>query len=138
MKINKLCEALKQTTYNTHHLKHLKKQTTSSQEGFHVNIPALDRIAADTVAAVSDGDFCVAELTPTGSPRIADDPVGKVKVRIKAMANDHDGVVQFTALEAIWIVDDTGLIVFPVVAVSCNKNDDRAFLKGSQVGGRRS
>jgi hypothetical protein len=25
-----------------------------------------------------------------------------------------------------------------VVAVSCNKNDDRAFLKGSQVGGRRS
>jgi hypothetical protein len=25
-----------------------------------------------------------------------------------------------------------------VVAVSCNKNDDRAFLKGSHVGGRRS
>ena len=138
MKINKLCEALKQTTYNTHHLKHLKKPTSISQEGFHVNIPALDRITADTVAALSDGDLRVAELTPTGSPGIADDPVGKVKVLIITVANDHDGVVQFTALEAIWIVDDTGLVVLPVVAVSCNKNDDRAFLEGSQVGGRRS
>ena len=105
-------------------------------ELLHGNIPALVSITADAIAAIRNRESDVASFTPTGSPGVANEPVGKVRRCIDTFTNDDDCVIQLSV--ASGVVENAGIVQLPLTGVSCHSDDNGSSLESSSVGGRTS